>query len=53
MVLELTFFKSIQIVMTFIMTFALGMKFRVSDKARDIASIVWAVSLVFIWIFNV
>lgn len=53
MVLELTVFKIIQIIMAFIMTFAFGMKFKVSDKARDRASIVWCISLVLVWVFNV
>lgn len=50
MILELTVLKIIQIIFGFIMTFAFAMTLKVSDKTRDIANIVWYISLAIVWI---
>lgn len=51
MILNLTALKIIEIVLAFIMAFAMGVEFDVSEKTRTIANYVWIITLALIWIF--
>lgn len=50
--LELTTLKVIQITLAFIMVFTFGIKQDVSNRTREIAGIVWLISLALVFILG-
>lgn len=43
----------IKMIVAFIMTFALGMKFDVPEETRAIAKYVWGITLILLWTLNI
>lgn len=50
--LELTYFKIIQLALSYIMVFFFGLKFKIPDKARDRAGIIWFIIVLIMCILD-